>query len=111
MFFIDLINHNLDLSLFSKIASDNNIFSNKKLFEQISSFGEDELLIFFIYKINFEKIKSHVDKFVSSIIENSSTIPYIVKCLCKIIQNLISKKVLIFNYFYFLLKSHCPYIK
>ena len=81
------------MSLFSNLSCDTNIFSNKKLFEQISSFGEEELLILFIYKINFEKIKIHVDKFICSIIENSSTIPYIVKCLCKIIHTLISKKV------------------
>lgn len=84
------------MSLFSNIASDIKIFSNKKLFQLMSSYGEDEILIMLIYKINFEKIKNHVDKFISSIIDNSSTIPYIVKCLCKLIHVLISKKV-IFN--------------
>ena len=89
------------MGLFKKLASDNSIFSNKKLFDMISSYGDDELLVLFIYKINFEKIKSHMDKFISSIIENSSTIPYLVKCICKIIHILVSKKVTKIKFFYF----------
>ncbi len=87
------------MNLFKQLASDSNIFSNKNLFNKISSYGDDELLPLFIYKINFEKIKCHVDKFIFSIIENASSIPYLVKCICKIIHILISKKVFfIYNY-------------
>ncbi len=76
-----------------QLASDENIFANKNFFEKLSSFKDDEIGLLYVYKINFEKIKSHLDQFINSILINSSTIPYLVKCICKIIHILISKKV------------------
>lgn len=81
------------MDLLKQLASDENIFTNKNFFEKLSTFNEDEIKLLYVYKINFEKIKSHLDQFINSILDNSSTIPYLLKCICKIIHVLISKKV------------------
>ena len=81
------------MDLLKQLASDENIFTNKNFFEKLSGFNDEEIRVLYVYKINFEKIKTHLDQFINSILDNSSTIPYLLKCICKIIHVLISKKV------------------
>lgn len=81
------------MDLLKQFSSDDNIFTNKNFFDKLSSFKEDEIKVLFVYKINFEKIKSHLDQFINSILDNASTMPYLLKCICKIIHILISRKV------------------
>ena len=61
--------------------------------ERISLYGNDDYKILYIFKKNYEQIKSIVDELLKSIIDNSSLIPYIIKCISKMIFVLISKKV------------------
>lgn len=45
------------------------------------------------YKENFETIKEYIDNIIKSLIENITTIPYTLRCICKIINILIHRKV------------------
>ena len=45
------------------------------------------------YKYSFEKIKEYVDCILSSILKHISTVPYVIKCICCIIDKLIAIKV------------------
>lgn len=78
------------MNKFSLTSSEN--FTNKKLMEKISLYGNDDYKILYIFKKNYEQIKLIVDELLQSIIENSSLIPYIIKCISKMIFVLISKK-------------------
>jgi hypothetical protein len=62
--------------------------------EKINLYGYESYKILYVFKKNYEQIKSFVDALLKSIIENSSLIPYILKCVSKMIFILISKKVL-----------------
>jgi len=62
--------------------------------EKISLYGNEDYKILYVFKKNYEQIKSIVDELLKSIIENSSLIPYIIKCISKMIFVLISKKVI-----------------
>lgn len=61
--------------------------------EKISLYGNEDYKILYVFKKNYEQIKSIVDDLLKSIIDNSSLIPYIIKCISKMIFVLISKKV------------------
>jgi hypothetical protein len=69
-------------------------YTNKKLLESIKSFGSEDYKVLFIFKKNFDQIKYFMDEFLQSLIENCSLIPYIIKCICKMIFILITKKVI-----------------
>lgn len=45
------------------------------------------------FKENFSIIKDFIDNIIHSLIENIYSIPYTIRCLCKIIKTLINKKV------------------
>jgi hypothetical protein len=45
------------------------------------------------YRNNFEIIKNFIDSIIISLMENISTIPYTLRCICKLINILICKKV------------------
>lgn len=86
-----------DLCLLSKFSANHkDIFTNKKLLEAISECETDDYKVLYIFKKNFEQLKYFMDEFIKSILDNSSLIPYIIKCICKIIYVLISKKVNLF---------------
>jgi hypothetical protein len=44
------------------------------------------------YKENFQLIKDFVDSIIKSLLDNTSTIPYTLRCICKIIKVLIDRK-------------------
>lgn len=84
----------IDLCLLNKFSlTSSDIFTNKKLMEKISNYGNEDYKILYVFKKNYEQIKSIVDELLKSIIDNSSLIPYIIKCISKMIFVLISKKV------------------
>jgi hypothetical protein len=66
--------------------------------ERINSYGNESYKILYVFKKNYEQNKSIIDELLKSIIENSSLIPYIIKCISKMIFILISKKVIEKNY-------------
>ena len=45
------------------------------------------------FKENYNLIRDYIDNIVNSLIRNIATIPYTVRCICKIINTLINKKV------------------
>ena len=97
----DKINHEKDRDLkeffsyqLEQINSDTNIFSNKGLLEVLDEqcFEENKNLLIDKYKYNFLFIQKKIDFLLQSLIDKLSTISYTVRCICKIIYLLISKK-------------------
>lgn len=75
------------------ISDSKDQYTNKKLLESFKNFGSQDYKVLYIFKKNYEQIKYFMDEFLQSLIENCSLIPYIVKCICKMIFILITKKV------------------
>jgi len=82
----------LDYRQLHRIEDDKNMFTNFKFLEHLSNYAPEAHKVLFIYKKNFEKIKFFIDKLFSNLIENDSIIPYVIKCICKMIDVLITKK-------------------
>ena len=77
------------------IKNDNDIFTNKKFLSDLttSKDSKDSIeKILLLYKYSFEKTKKYLDNIFRSIIEHKSSIPYIIKCICLIIDKLITIK-------------------
>ena len=91
-------NNDIQQFLIKQIISiqlDNNIYTSLRLFEEISKMKEkqdmnDKIILF--YKYQFEKIKNLIDVILISIINNIHLIPYNIKCICSMIDKLITKK-------------------
>ena len=77
-----------------QINNDTDIFSNKGLLDVLEEqcFKENKKLLVEKYKSNFLFIQKKIDFLLQSLIDKISTIPYTVRCICKIIYILISKK-------------------
>ena len=77
-----------------QISTETDIFSNKGLIEVLKDqcFEENRKLLVKKYKSNFLFIQQKIDFLIQSIIDKISTFPYTVRCICKIIFLLISKK-------------------
>ena len=77
-----------------QINTDSDIFSNKGLLEVLEDplFKEERKELIKKYKSNFLFIQSKIDFFLQSLIDKISSIPYTIRCICKIIFLLISKK-------------------
>ena len=76
------------------IHNDTNIYSNKGLLDVLDEkcFEEYKINLVKKYKSNFLFIQKKLDFLLQSLIDKISTIPYTVRCICKIIYLLISKK-------------------
>ena len=76
------------------INSNNDIFSNKGLLEDLKEkyFEENKLDLIKKYKSNFLFIQKKIDYFLQSLIDRISTIPYTIRCICKLIYLLITNK-------------------
>ena len=71
--------------------SDDDLYSNKKLLDNLyDSKYSKELLV--QYQVYFNIVISFIDSIIDKIINNLNLLPYSVKCLCKIISILITKK-------------------
>ena len=77
-----------------QIYLDPDMFTNKGLIESLKQYYYDELknLIINKFKKNFIYIQKKLNYFLQSMIDKISTIPYTIRCICKIIYLLISKK-------------------
>ena len=76
-----------------QINSDPDIFTNNGLKNIISEYIPDEgKNILNKYKQNFIFIKNLIDSLLQELIDKIHIIPYSLKCICKIIYVLISKK-------------------
>ena len=77
------------------IEANENIYTNVKLFEELSKMKEKSDIhdkIILLYKYQFEKIKNIFDGLIISIIKNIHLIPNNIKYICVIIDKLILKK-------------------
>ena len=90
---------NIDLKEFflhqlEQLNNDTDAFSNKGLIDVLndSSFNDVIKSLVVKYKNNFLFIQKKIDYLLQSLIDKISTIPYTVRCICKIIYLLISKK-------------------
>ncbi len=93
---IFVIYFNLDIRQLERINRDPDIYTNKKILRNFSGIPEGkEVLVKF--KQNFDLIREYIDKIMKSLIDNVSIIPYTMRCICKIIDILITKKVKIIN--------------
>ena len=74
--------------------NDPNIFSNNGLLEVLNEqcFQNDKNQIMTKYKKNFLFIQKKVDTIIQALIDKTTSIPYTVRCISKIISLLISKK-------------------
>ena len=76
-----------------QITTDPDIFTNNGLKNVLSEvYPKDNINILKRYKSNFEFIKSMIDNILQELIDNINTIPYSLKCICKLISKLIYKK-------------------
>ena len=77
-----------------QIYNDPDMFTNKGLINCLKQYYYDELknLIIGKFKRNFLYIQKKINYFLQSMIDKISTIPYTIRCICKIIYLLISKK-------------------
>ena len=84
-----------------QITNDPDIYSNRGLLEIMkeNDFKENRRSIIIKYKANFLFIKSKIDNLIQSLINKIETIPYTVRCICKVISLLLHQKFpLLFNY-------------
>ena len=77
-----------------QISDDPNLFTNDglNLILNDSNFKENKSLILNKYINNFLFIKEKIDILIQSLIDKISTIPYIIRCICKVISLLMHKK-------------------
>ena len=82
------------LSQIDQLYSDSDTFTNKGLISYFEEYNNDELknLIIGKYKRNFLYIQKKIENLLQSIIDKISTVPYTIRCICKIIYLLMSKK-------------------
>ena len=86
------LNNNDFLITIINNSQNENSYSNSKLMEQINKNNNNSEKLKSIYLSNFYLIIDFLDKFFSSLEKNLLLLPYPVKCFCKIISVLISKK-------------------
>ena len=84
-----------------QITSDPDIYSNRGLVEIMkeNDFKENRKQIINKYRLNFLFIKTKIDSLIQSLINKIETIPYTVRCICKVISLLLHQKFpFLFNY-------------
>ena len=85
-----------DLYLYQiqQIIDDENIFSNKCLFDVLKSnkFKQHIKLIGEKYKNNFIYLKSKIDYLIQSLFDKIDSIPYSIRCVCKVIFIILKNK-------------------
>ena len=82
------------LNHLEQIYIDPDMFTNKGLIECLKQYFYDELknLIIGKFKRNFLYIQKKINFLIQSMIDKISTIPYTIRCICKIIYLLMSQK-------------------
>ena len=82
------------LTQIEKAYLDKDIFTNKGLISSFEEYYYEELknLIVGKFKRNFLFVQKKLEYFLQSVIDKISTIPYTIRCICKIIFLLMNKK-------------------
>ena len=75
----------------STCGNEENIFTNERLLTFLNKYKHPERLLF-IYQNHFMIVINFLDSIIKNIIENFHLVPYSIKCLCKIISELITTK-------------------
>ncbi len=75
-----------------KMNKDKDVFTNRKFIQSLKNITEYRNETFKKYKQNFLKIQRYIDIIIQSLIDKIATIPYPLRCICKIIYMLIEKK-------------------
>ncbi len=83
----------IDYRQLKRIDDDKNMFTNQRFLDHLSVYSSESYNVLYNYKRNFEKIKFFIDQLFNCIIENELIIPYVVKCICKVIDELVILKV------------------
>ena len=68
-----------------------NLFSNKKFMMNLQSLKLSVYVLTF-YQTDFSLIIAYIEEIIKNLVNNTHLLPYSVKCICKIIYILISKK-------------------
>ena len=80
--------------LYSKLSEcekEEKIFINERLLTFFSRFRKPESLII-LYQNRFMIVINFIDKIIKNILDNFHLVPYSIKCLCRIISEIIQKK-------------------
>ena len=72
-------------------SSNQSLYSNQNLLVNMNKFKISDKLLY-IYQNNFMRVINFLDLILEKIIKNFHLLPYSIKCFCKIISLLISKK-------------------
>ena len=85
---------NLYIYELEQIINEEDIFSNKGIIEVLkdNDFKKNRKDIINLYKSNFIFIKNKIDFLIQSLIDKIESIPYTVRCICKVIFLLLKKK-------------------
>lgn len=75
-----------------KIKEDNDLYTSRKLINYIKSLPEHAEEVLRKYKENFERIREYIDKILFNLKENIYVIPYNIRCICRIIHDLLQEK-------------------
>ena len=78
-------------NLLASAKGDKEAYSQTNFFEKIISMENSESLLVF-YQENFLKVKEFINKFLENFLANYRIIPYTIKCVCKIINQLVNNK-------------------
>ena len=88
----DLEMKNVYLNLLEEINYYPNKFTNEGLFKILKMENEKRNSLIEIYKGNFIYIRDTIEELLQSIVDKIITMPYHLRCICKMISILISKK-------------------
>ena len=75
-----------------RINKNPGIFTNNKLCNLIEDTGSTNNLVLETYKNNYLYITEKIDQIIQQLMDKITTIPYTIRCICKIIHCLISQK-------------------
>ena len=75
----------------STCGNEENIFTNERLLTFLNKYKHPERLLF-IYQNHFMIVINFLDAIIKNITENFHLVPYSIKCLCRIISELITNK-------------------
>ena len=67
------------------------IFTNGRLFNHLNKYKHPENFLY-IYQKHFMIAINFIDRIIKNILENFHLVPYSIKCICRIISELVSKK-------------------
>ena len=79
------------LKQLERINKDPDIFTNKKFIQSLNEHS-NKMQIIMKYKKNFLFIKDKIDYIIQILLDKLTTIPYTLRCVCKMIHMLIKKK-------------------